>query len=42
MKTLFAVLLGIVLGLGAMYMVIKPYETSPESNVRLYENVVAK
>lgn len=42
MKVLFAILLGVVLGIGAMHMVMKPYETSPGSDVRLYENVIAK
>lgn len=42
MKVLFAILLGTVIGLGAMYLTASDYSTSDESNMRLYENVVAK
>lgn len=39
MKTLFAIILGVVIGLGAMLLTAKPYSTSSESNERLYEIV---
>ena len=42
MKILLAVILGVFLGISAMYMVIKPYQTNNESDVRLYDNVVAR
>lgn len=41
MKLLLAILIGVMLGVGAMMLTASDYQTSHESDVRLYDNVFA-
>jgi len=42
MKVLLAILIGVTLGVGIILLTAPDYQTSDESNVRLFERVFAK